>query len=191
MLKNAEGAIKIVDFGIAKPRADAGGGDVLTSQREVLGTPAYLAPEQLEYGLADERSDVWALGCVLYELVVGAPPFGRGGSASTMAAILRDEPTYPPRPTDAVANVIAACLRKSSIARIASPRELLVLFRDALEDPESSGASIAPERASGPANVASRSSQPPPSRGEKGEQGTRVGAVNIKVLMRSYARARA
>ena len=58
---------------------------MLTSDREVLGTPAYLSPEQLEHGLADERSDVWALGCVLYEMVVGTPPFGRGGSATTAA----------------------------------------------------------------------------------------------------------
>jgi serine/threonine-protein kinase len=154
LLLTPEGAIKIVDFGIAKRRADAGG-DVLTSQREMLGTPAYLSPEQLEYGLADERSDVWALGCVLYELVVGVPPFGKGGTASTMAAILRDEPAFPPHVDGAVALVIAACLRKSSLSRIASPRELLVLLRDALDNPESQLAATAP----------STRSSPPPSGG--------------------------
>src|SRR5579859_7172353 len=94
LLLTPEGRIVLVDFGIAKRRSDTRDGDILTSAREVLGTPAYLSPEQLEHGLADERSDVWALGCVLYEMVVGEPPFGRGGSMTT-AAILRDEPLFP------------------------------------------------------------------------------------------------
>ena len=66
LLLTADGRIVLVDFGIAKRRADVRDGDVLTSAREVIGTPAYLSPEQIEHGLADERSDVWALGCVLY-----------------------------------------------------------------------------------------------------------------------------
>jgi serine/threonine-protein kinase len=147
LLLTHDDAIKIVDFGIAKRRTDAGAGDVLTSQREVLGTPAYLSPEQLEHGLADERSDVWALGCVLYELVVGAPPFGRGGSATTMAAILRDEPVFPNYLTGAIVHVINGCLRKNSFARIGSPRELALLLRDALENP-SSELAAPPDRAS-------------------------------------------
>ncbi|HEX3343427.1 MAG TPA: serine/threonine-protein kinase, partial [Polyangiaceae bacterium] len=60
LLLTPEGRIVLVDFGIAKRRTDTRDGDVLTSAREVLGTPAYLSPEQLEHGLADERSDVWA-----------------------------------------------------------------------------------------------------------------------------------
>jgi serine/threonine-protein kinase len=85
LLLTPEGRIVLVDFGIAKRRDGARDEDVLTSAREVLGTPAYLSPEQLEHGLADERSDVWSLGCVLYEMVVGAPPFGRGGSTTTIS----------------------------------------------------------------------------------------------------------
>ncbi|HEY2511555.1 MAG TPA: serine/threonine-protein kinase, partial [Polyangiaceae bacterium] len=83
LLLTHDDRIKVVDFGVAKRRVEAAGsGDVLTSQGEVLGTPAYLSPEQLEHGLADDRSDVWALGCVLYELCMGAPPFGRANSAA-------------------------------------------------------------------------------------------------------------
>jgi serine/threonine protein kinase len=136
LLLTPEGRIVLVDFGIAKRRDGARDEDVLTSAREVLGTPAYLSPEQLEHGLADERSDVWSLGCVLYEMVVGTPPFGRGGSTTT-AAILRDEPHFPSQVTGAIVHVISACLRKSSFARISSPRELLHLLRDALDDPSS------------------------------------------------------
>ena len=93
LLLTHDDRIKVVDFGVAKRRIDPGG-DV-TTQGEVVGTPAYLSPEQLEHGLADERSDVWGLGCVLHELCVGAPPFGRASAAATTASILRDEPCLP------------------------------------------------------------------------------------------------
>jgi serine/threonine protein kinase len=177
LLLTPEGRIVLVDFGIAKRRADTRDGDVLTSAREVLGTPAYLSPEQLEHGLADERSDVWALGCLLYEMAVGEPPFGRGGS-STTAAILRDEPVFPPHVEGAIVHVVGACLRKSSFARIASARELLILLRDALDDPRSELA-VAPERTSAqmrastrssvrPSAAPPRSAPPPPMRGASG-----------------------
>jgi len=134
LLLTHDDRIKVVDFGVAKRRMDpAGSGDVLTSQGEVLGTPAYLSPEQLEHGLADERSDVWGLGCVLFELCTGAPPFGRSSSAATTAAILRDEPIFSHAMAGAVVDVITACLRKSSFARVASMRELGALVKDALE----------------------------------------------------------
>jgi serine/threonine protein kinase len=172
LLLTSDGRIVLVDFGIAKRRADPREGDVLTSEREVLGTPAYLSPEQLEHGLADERSDIWALGCVLFEMVVGTPPFGRGGSTTT-AAILRDEPTFPAYVSEAIAHIVSACLRKSSFARIASPRELLPLLRDALDDSRSrspaerisSSVPRAPSRpslsASFPTSASTRTSSPP------------------------------
>jgi serine/threonine-protein kinase len=134
LLLTPDGRVVLVDFGIAKRRSDPREEDILTSAREVLGTPAYLSPEQLEHGLADERSDVWSLGCVLFEMVVGAPPFGKGGSMTT-AAILRDEPLFPSHVSGAIVHVVSACLRKSSFARVASPRDLIQLLRDALEDP--------------------------------------------------------
>jgi serine/threonine protein kinase len=91
LLLTRDEQIKIVDFGIAKRRTEAQretssadkAADVITSQREVIGTPAYLSPEQLEHGLSDERSDVWALGCVLYELCVGNPPLTSRPSRGT------------------------------------------------------------------------------------------------------------
>jgi serine/threonine protein kinase len=162
VLVTADGRIVLVDFGIAKRRTDSREGDELTSAREVLGTPAYLSPEQLDHGLADERSDIWTLGCVLYEMVVGAPPFGRGGSATT-AAILRDEPAFPPRIPADVAHVISACLRKNWFARIASPRELLALLRDVRDRPGSEDAPPAarPSSSTRPTSGRSRSSAPP------------------------------
>jgi serine/threonine protein kinase len=168
LLLTTDGRVVLVDFGIAKRRAEVRDGDILTSAREVIGTPAYLSPEQIEHGLADERSDVWALGCVLYEMVAGAPPFGRGGSATT-AAILRDEPVFPPYVLSGIIDIVSACLRKSSFARIGSAGDLLPLLRGALEQalgdpgPEGDRRSSSSMRVS--ARASARASIPPPTLG--------------------------
>ena len=167
LLVTPEARIVLVDFGIAKRRADPREGDMVTSDGEVLGTPAYLSPEQLEHGLSDERSDIWGLGCVLYEMVVGEPPFGRGGS-STTAAILRDEPEFPPGVPAPLAALIGACLRKSSFARVASARELVSMLRDAHVEARTKRASMRPSgpppRSSSRMQAARVSSPLPPAR---------------------------
>jgi serine/threonine protein kinase len=162
LLIRPDGRIVLVDFGMA-PRsegdAEAGMGDAFA------GAFAYAAPEQIEHGLADERSDVWALGCVLYEMVIGVPPFGKGGPITT-AAILRDEPVFPSRVPSTIAHIVTACTRKNSFARIATSRELLALLSDALGDPRSEPVPVA-ERASArpsvrPAFPPSGTIPPPP-----------------------------
>jgi serine/threonine-protein kinase len=160
-----EGRVVLVDFGIAKRREEPRDGDVLTSSREVVGTPAYLSPEQLEHGLADERSDIWGLGCVLYEMLVAAPPFGKGGSATT-AAILRDDPEFPPSIPPTLVHIIGSCLRKSSFARVASARELLVMLRDAHVEARTKRPSMRPSAPPPPASAtvsASSASRTPSS----------------------------
>lgn len=181
LLLTPESRVVLVDFGIAKRRNEPREGDVLTSAREVLGTPAYLSPEQLEHGLADERSDVWSLGCVLYEMLAGAPPFGTGGS-TTVAAILRDEPEFPPRIPQGAAHVINACLRKSSFARLATARELLSMLRDAHTETRarrsvrpSTPPSVGSQRA-----AAARVSSPIPSRGSSSAMRVAVGHGHLK-----------
>jgi serine/threonine-protein kinase len=153
--------VTLVDFGIAQRRGEPVSDDS-TSRREVVGTLAYLSPEQLDHGLADERSDIWALGCVLFELCAGAPAFGRGSAAATTASILRDEPVFPSHVTGAVVHVVTACLRKSSFARVGSARELALLLRDALENPSSELAARPPERSPSRAAAARTSERPPP-----------------------------
>jgi serine/threonine-protein kinase len=160
LLLTLEGRVVLVDFGIAKRRNESRDGDVLTNAREIIGTPAYLSPEQLEHGLADERSDVWALGCLLYEMLAGVPPFGKGGSA-TIAAILRDEPEFPQRIPQGAMHVINACLRKSSFARVATAKELLSMLRDAHTETRARRASVRP-------------SAPPPSVGSQRSAVARV-----------------
>jgi serine/threonine protein kinase len=133
LLVTAGGRVVLVDFCLG-PRSDD---DAQTADADPFAcTSAYMAPEQIEHGLADDRSDVWALGCVLYEMVVGEAPFGKGGSA-TAAAILRDEPAFAAHVPSTIVHIVNACLRKNSFARVATSRELLALLRDALGDPRS------------------------------------------------------
>ena len=77
VLVGAEGRVKVADFGIVKAAATV----TLTGNGTVLGTPAYLSPEQAQGGPVDARSDLYSLGCVLYELVTGPRRSGRGPTA--------------------------------------------------------------------------------------------------------------
>jgi eukaryotic-like serine/threonine-protein kinase len=106
----ADGRIKILDFGLARvlapdasdPRlATAPTVAAATAPGTVLGTLGYMAPEQARGEPADARADLFALGCVLYEMVAGRPAFRRGSSAEMLGALLRDDPDWsalPPEP---------------------------------------------------------------------------------------------
>ncbi|MEM9493022.1 MAG: serine/threonine-protein kinase, partial [Myxococcota bacterium] len=86
--------IKVLDFGVAK-LAQRDEGENLTAQGSIFGTPAYMAPEQCaDAANVDHRADLYAIGCILYELLCGVPPFGRGG-LELLAAHLRDKPRPP------------------------------------------------------------------------------------------------
>ena len=123
---------KLVDFGLAKRGiisarsvADVSAATVaanLTSQGTILGTFHYMAPEQIEGNEADVRSDIWAFGCVLYEMLTGTAPFDGRSPASLIANILNTEP----RPlavarqslaTSTVDHVVHRCLAKNPDAR--------------------------------------------------------------------------
>ncbi len=132
VLVTPDGRVVLVDFGISKRRAEPRESDVPLGEREALGAPAYLAPEQIEHGLADERSDIWALGCILFEMIAGAPPWGGGGPPTTASILRGDEPAIPAG-IGSTGDINSACLRKSSFARVASARELAALLRSAVE----------------------------------------------------------
>ena len=93
----ADGQVKILDFGLAKLREPADSGEsteavTLTQSRELVGTVAYMAPEQVAGRPVDARADLFALGCVLHEMVAGTRPFAHQTAAETMAAVLKEEP---------------------------------------------------------------------------------------------------
>ncbi len=114
---------KLLDFGLAKlkptgPQSEASTklADALTEQGTILGTFQYMAPEQLEGGEADHRTDIWAFGCVVYEMVTGQRAFGGKTQASLIGAILKDEPraisTLQPMSPPALDHLIRICLAK-------------------------------------------------------------------------------
>jgi len=117
---------KVLDFGIAKLTGDQ---NVKTSTSSMIGTPAYMSPEQCRAaGQVDQRSDVYSLGCVLFALITGSPPFDAESSGETIAMHLRDAPPAPSScaagiPTEVDALVLR-CLEKEPAKRYASAAEL-------------------------------------------------------------------
>lgn len=118
---------KLLDFGVAKPMVPAivtGDGGVssdLTAPGTILGTLHYMAPEQLEGRPADARTDLFALGCVLYEMVTARKAFDARSSASLLTAIIMLAPTpvrqLQPGVPAAVGHIIDRCLQKEPEAR--------------------------------------------------------------------------
>jgi eukaryotic-like serine/threonine-protein kinase len=113
-----DGTVKILDFGLAKALAsEEAGSDVLVTTRgAVLGTVAYMAPEQARGQESDQRVDIWAFAVVLYEMLSGRSPFVRTSMAGTIGAILHTEPDWKGIPR-AVQPVLRQCLEKDPARR--------------------------------------------------------------------------
>ncbi len=116
--------LKVLDFGISKTRVTDGGN--LTATQAVMGTPAYMSPEQMRSSRdVDHRSDIWALGVVLYELLQGTTPFG-SDTFSSMVIKVVTEPLPPmtvPLPGE-LAAVVYRCLEKDPALRFQNVAEL-------------------------------------------------------------------
>jgi Tol biopolymer transport system component len=134
-----DGRVKILDFGLAKVKGPLGvdtDADTLvqrpageaTSPGLLLGTAAYMAPEQVRGEEADGRSDVFALGAILYEMLTHRRAFARGSMAETLSAILREDPPDMARLSGAVPralqSVLRRCLEKDPADRFQSARDL-------------------------------------------------------------------
>jgi serine/threonine protein kinase len=125
----ADGVVKILDFGLAKAegvlqrnRSAAGRrADAETANGVILGTPAYMSPEQARGETVDRRTDTWAFGCVLFEMLTGQRPFAGETPADTIAAVLEREPDWtllPPTTPDGVRRLLRRCLEKNSPRRL-------------------------------------------------------------------------
>jgi serine/threonine protein kinase len=141
-----DGRIKILDFGLAKLKepdqeltTKTPTATLETSPGGLIGTVAYMAPEQVQGQPADHRSDIFSLGCLLYELLTGTRPFAGNTTAETAAAILKDDP----RPiSELVTNVppgldtvISHCLEKRREDRFQSARDLSFALQAASRGP--------------------------------------------------------
>lgn len=151
------GRVKILDFGIAKLTRTAA--PRITQNGEILGTPQYMAPEQLSEHATDERTDIYALGLIGYELLTGEVPFEADTALSLMMKVL-NEPIVPPRQkaperevSPALDALIARCLEKDAAKRYQSAQEL----RDALTSLHGG----AQEHAASPKQPASSRRAPP------------------------------
>ncbi len=128
ILVNASG-VKLLDFGLAQIGCTSQNGDDatqaigLTQAGTILGTAAYMSPEQAEAKPVDARSDIFCFGTLLYEMLSGRRAFGGDSAIGMMAAILHKEPDPLDAPPE-LQNVIARCLRKSPASRYQSAAEL-------------------------------------------------------------------
>jgi serine/threonine protein kinase len=156
--------VKLLDFGLAKDVAPAvrpddattqGMSDVrqpATAQGALLGTFGYMAPEQIEGQTVDARADLWALGCVIYEMVSGSPPFQGRTPASIMSATLKDEPpplsSKQPLAPAALDHIVRVCLAKNPDARFSTAHDVAIALSLVSHSTTPSAASERPPRRS-------------------------------------------
>jgi hypothetical protein len=120
-LEAPNGRVKLLDFGLAKPADPADADGDATTTGVLVGTPAFMAPEQARGEKADHRSDLFSLGVVLYRLATGRPPFVGTGSLGTLAAVVADDPppvrTVNPAVPEPLAKIIHRLLAKKPADR--------------------------------------------------------------------------
>jgi eukaryotic-like serine/threonine-protein kinase len=141
-----EGRVKVLDFGLAKVapesqaegRADAPTVTAMTQAGVILGTPAYMSPEQVRGELANQRADIWAFGCVLYELLVGQQVFRGASFAEIVACVLKTEPGWgalPARTPPKVRDLLRHCLQKDPCRRLSDIADARKDIEEALRVP--------------------------------------------------------
>src|SRR5216683_1888456 len=149
-------AVKVLDFGLAKAAvSEASGSDPAQSPtlsvdrtREglILGTAAYMSPEQARGKPVDKRTDIWALGCVLYELLTGKHAFDGEDTTEILAAVVKSEPDWNRLPTTippAVRMLLKRCLQKDRTLRLRDAGDVRIELIEALTAPSSMSQSIA------------------------------------------------
>jgi tRNA A-37 threonylcarbamoyl transferase component Bud32 len=153
-----DGGVKVVDFGIAR----ASGAEEITRSGLVLGSALYVSPEQAQGASGDERSDLYALGCVLYQMLTGRPPFMADDPVASLYQHVNERPAPPSsiRPVpEELERVVLRCLEKDPARRFASANELETALLAASEPsstmplPLAGEATVPVQRAAGEATV--------------------------------------
>jgi eukaryotic-like serine/threonine-protein kinase len=140
-----DGTVKVLDFGLAKEaETGAAGSDFgqsptitmdATTAGVVLGTAAYMSPEQARGKAVDKRTDIWAFGCVLFEMISGRMAFSGETASDTIAAILEREPSWdrlPDATPEAVRGLLRRCLEKDPKQRLRDIGDARIELEDAL-----------------------------------------------------------
>ena len=126
--------VKVLDFGMARLRPDLGGGALATQTGALMGTPAYMAPEQARGDKATAAADIYALGAVLFNMLAGQPPFPAQALSLMLAAVLRDTPKrvdhFAPNVPPALTALVERALSKDPMQR---PADMAAFRRDVLE----------------------------------------------------------
>jgi serine/threonine-protein kinase len=145
-----DGAVKVLDFGLAKAMESTGSGSLNMSQSPtittpamtqmgmILGTAAYMSPEQAKGKPIDRRTDVWAFGCVLYEMLTGQRAFGGDDVTETLACVITKEPDWAALPAATPARVgelLRRCLRKDVARRIRDMGDVRLEIEEGAVDP--------------------------------------------------------
>ncbi|MBI1874608.1 MAG: serine/threonine protein kinase [Acidobacteria bacterium] len=157
-----DGTVKVLDFGLAKAlhgevaAPDASQSPTLsvaaTRAGVILGTAAYMSPEQARGKLVDKRADLWAFGCVLYEMLTGRRAFEGNEVSDTLAAVLRAEPDWAALPAttpSAIRTLLRRCLAKDRTRRLADAADARLEIVEALAAPASETLPLASATASG------------------------------------------
>jgi serine/threonine protein kinase/Tol biopolymer transport system component len=147
-----DGTVKVLDFGLAKalePASHSDGGAlaispaVMTQAGMLLGTAAYMAPEQAKGRPADRRSDIWAFGCVLYEMLTGRRAFDGEDVTDTIVAVMNKQPDWAALPAalpPPLATIARRCLEKDPWKRLPH----MAIIRFAIEEAQASSVALAP-----------------------------------------------
>ena len=162
IMLTSEGQVKVLDFGLARvvesdPAVSTSNSPTLTFAATqvgvILGTAAYMAPEQAKGRTADKRSDVWAFGCVHYEMLTGRRVFEGEDVSDTLAAVLRADPDWSALPGDVpqgVQSLLRRCLERDRKARIPEVSTIRFLLEDALARPATPVTTVQPAPARPP-----------------------------------------
>ena len=153
----SDGRVKILDFGLARMEETSGQPAGITSIPTtpsptepglVMGTAGYISPEQVRGQPADARSDIFALGTVLYEMLTGERAFARSTAGESLAAVLRDQPPdvsrSAPGVSPALDRLVVRCLEKSPDERFQSARDLAYALKELSGSAALSGSSVVP-----------------------------------------------
>ncbi len=187
--------VKVLDFGLAKAMepASASGSSVvansptmtspaMTRVGTVLGTAAYMSPEQARGTIVDKRTDIWAFGCVVYEMLTGEPAFPGDTVADSVAKIMKRSPDFEALPgsmPSSVRRLVRRCLERDSKERLRDIGEARIEIGQALAAPLADGASHGADSAFTDVGASGRPVQDEERRRQKQIEGYRLGGLIV------------